>query len=200
MLYNNTYQKNPTLWGNKPSILLTMFEDRFLAGSNCLDLGCGQGRDALYLAKKGFNVTAIDSSDVAINQLKQKADEEGISIETVCSDILSFDIAPEKYQLINIVNVFQFLPREQCLKLISDLKNKIAKDGFIIIKSFTVNDAGFIRTRNNKTNTFFQSNELKELFSNLNSIHYFEYIMLDSGHGDMPEPHLHGIVEIVAQK
>jgi len=92
------------------------------------------------------------------------------------------------------------LPREQCLKFISDIKEKVAISGFIVIKSFTVNDSGFVKTRNNNTNTFFQSNELRELFSDFNIIHHFEYLTLDPGHGEKPEPHLHGIVELVAQK
>ena len=201
MSYNNAYQNTPNLWGDKPTNLIVFFEDKFEPGCNCLDLGCDQGRDAIYMAKNNFKVIAVDNSEVAIEQLSQKIKEENISnIEAICSDILLLEIIAGKFQIIIAINALQFLPREQCLKFIYSMKEKIAANGFIIIKSFTVNDSGFVKTRNNNTNTFFQSNELKELFSDFNIIHYFEYLTLDPGHGEKLEPHLHGIVELVAQK
>ncbi len=201
MSYDNAYKKSPNLWGNKPSNLITIFENKFEANSNCLDLGSGQGRDAIYLAGKGFKVTAIDSSDVAINQLNQKIKKEEITnLESVCSDVLSFEIIQEKYQVIIIINTLQFLPREKCLKLITNIKNKIALNGFVVIKAFTTSDSSFIRNRDNTNNTFFTPNELKDLFDDFKVLHHFEFIALDPGHGDKPEPHLHGIVELVAQR
>lgn len=201
MSYNNMYQNAPNLWGDKASSIITLHEDKLPPGCECLDLGCGQGRDAIYLAKRGFKIIAVDNSETAIKQLDQRIKEMSVdNIEAICSDVLSFSIEPGKYKAIIAINVLQLLPREQCLMLVGDLKGKITDDGLIIIKAFTVADSGFIKTRNNKTNTFFQQNELKELFSDFKIIHYFEYLTLDSGHGDKPEPHLHGIVELVARK
>jgi cyclopropane fatty-acyl-phospholipid synthase-like methyltransferase len=201
MSYDNAYQKNPNLWGNKPNILLTMFEYLFKANSNCLDLGCGQGRDALYFAKKGFNVTAVDSSSVAIDQFKKNIEEENAAnLEAICADVKDYKIASGKYQIININNLLQFLPRKNSLELITGIKDNLSAEGIILINAFTTGDSQFVRTRDNKNATFFQPNELKELFGDFNILHYFEFISLDPGHNERPEPHLHGMVELAAQK
>jgi hypothetical protein len=113
---------------------------------------------------------------------------------------LSFNIPTQKFKVINAINLLQFLPRQQSLLLIDNIRKSIANSGFIIIKAFTVNDSSFIKKRDNKNMTFFYPDELKGIFNDFKIRHYFEYITLDQGHGDTPEPHLHGIVEIVAQK
>lgn len=60
---------------------------------NVLDLGCGIGRHALYLAHLGLNVTALDSSEEALNVLRKTAAEKKLYIKIIqadyCQDILS---------------------------------------------------------------------------------------------------------------
>lgn len=52
-----------------------------------LDVGCGSGRDAVYLAKRGWRVTAVDSVDKALGSAKQRAVEAGVEVEWVSGDI-----------------------------------------------------------------------------------------------------------------
>jgi len=200
MSYNKTYQNNPNLWGNKPNNLLLMFENDFIPNSNVLDLGCGQGRDALYLAKKGFNVLAIDSSNIAIKQLLEKSEQEQLTNLTVeCVDASNFSLQSNKYQIINLHNLLQFIGKDNSLKLINNIKDKLSPDGFVIIKAFTTNDPESLKN-NPKTHTFFEPNELKKLFDGFKIKHYIEHTIKDIGHTNKPEPHYHGIVELVAQK
>jgi len=61
---------------------------------NLLELGCGQGRDCLFFASKGINVTALDSSNIAIDQLSKRAKDMRLEITTSTYDIsqkLPFD-------------------------------------------------------------------------------------------------------------
>lgn len=199
MSYNKTYQNNPNLWGNKPNNLISMFEKDFEPNSNVLDLGCGQGRDALYMAKKGFNVVAADSSSTAIEQLLEKAKQEQLTnITAKCIDVNNFNLESDKYQIINIHNLMQFIGKDNNLKLINNVKNNLSPNGFVIIKAFTTKDPEYLKKI--ATHTFFEPNELKKLFNSFKIRHYIEHIIKDIGHGNKPEPHYHGIVELVAQK
>lgn len=67
-----------------------------------LDLACGTGRHALFLAKLGWQVTAVDASPVAIELLRQRAAELRVSIQTAVADLESgaFVIEPDRYDLI----------------------------------------------------------------------------------------------------
>jgi SAM-dependent methyltransferase len=76
--YDALYKENEHYWGRKPSPLSLLLLAHKRRG-RLLDLGAGQGPDTIYFAEKGFKVTAIDTSSVAINHLKKHAQEAGLS-------------------------------------------------------------------------------------------------------------------------
>ena len=77
-----------------------------------LCLAEGEGRNAVYLAKRGFTVTAVDFSAVALAKAQQLAKANGVTIETVEADLNSYDLGEQCYQ--GIVAVFCHLP--SCLR------------------------------------------------------------------------------------
>jgi SAM-dependent methyltransferase len=56
-----------------------------------LDVGCGSGRDAVYLAKRGWSVTAVDSVDKALASAQRRAAEEGVDVQWVKGDVAALD-------------------------------------------------------------------------------------------------------------
>lgn len=83
----------------KPAPLLVEVAGR-LASGDALDLACGPGRHALYLAKLGWRVTAVDASAVAISLLRERAG--GLPIQAIRADLErgEFRIASEAYDLV----------------------------------------------------------------------------------------------------
>lgn len=84
-----------------PSPLVARFASGLAAG-DALDLACGPGRNALYLAERGWRVTAVDGSPVAIEILRARAREKGLDIDTRVADLerSGFRIPPAAYDLI----------------------------------------------------------------------------------------------------
>lgn len=197
--YNKIYSAGGIAADIKPSQILSLVWRNFLSNSKILDLGCGQGIDSLFLAKNDFSVTAIDSSDVAINQIKIKKDEFKLdNLELICGDISDFDIEKNKYQVIICRNVLNFLNKDKALKILNNLQNNIQKGSYIIIEIFTKNDPSFVS--NNKFTSYFEEQELLNIFSGYKIIYYLENVVLDSGHPGFPNPHKHGVARIIAQK
>lgn len=65
-----------------------------------LDLGTGEGRNALYLAENGWTVTGVDLSEVAIDQAKKNASQRGLTFEAVVGDLDTYDFGTERYDLV----------------------------------------------------------------------------------------------------
>lgn len=198
MYYDSVYKENKNFCGTKPTSLLTRVAKKRLPGKEFLDLGCGQGRDSFYMARKKFNVTTVDNSRVAIAQIKEAADQKKLkNIQAICKNITKFEIEPNKFSLIGIIGTLHFLKKSDSLKIISDVKKKILLGGFIIISSFTEANLPSKRRKSH-----FKFGELKKLFSEPDfKIHfYLENTYLDSGHVGQPEPHKHGKVGIIVQK
>lgn len=197
--YNKIYSTSKIFDGTKPSQILSLVWRNFLPNSKILDLGCGQGIDSLFLSKNGFFVTAIDSSDVAINQIKIKKDEFKLDhLELICGDIKHFDIEKCKYQVIVCRNVLNFLDKDRALKMVNNLQNNIQKGSYIIIEVFTEDDPSFVS--NNKFASYFKEQELLTIFSDYKIRYYLENTILDQGHPGFLEPHRHGVARIIAQK
>ena len=66
-----------------PSTFASYVSDLIKKGESILELGCGNGRDSFYFAKKGFHVFAIDQSKIVINRIKKK----NINPKFICKDI-----------------------------------------------------------------------------------------------------------------
>ena len=196
--YNRIYSSSDIQEDFKPSQSLSQIWHNFLPGSSVLDLGCGQGFNSLFLAKNNFSVTAIDSSDVAINQIKSIKDELKLSnLELICRDINDFKIEKDKYDAVICRNVLNYLDKDKALEIIKNICDSAKICAYIIIEVFTKNDSSF--ASNNKFVSYFDEQELLKIFSGYKIYFYLENTILDYGHPGFPAPHKHGVAKIIVQ-
>ena len=163
--YNKIYSSSNVSEDIKPSQIISLIWRNFLSGGSVLDLGCGQGQDSLFLAKNNFSVTAIDSSDVVIDQIKVVNTKFKLdNLELVCADINDFKIEKDKYDVIICRNVLNFLDKDKVSGLIKNIKDNIKIGSYIIIEVFTKNDPSF--KLDNKFVCYFEEQELLKVFLN----------------------------------
>ena len=86
---------------------LIEFYSKIQTKGKLLDLGCGQGRDAIALAKLGYEVTGIDHSEVGIQQLNKIAQEENLPVKGIVGDIYEFSDFVE-FEFILLDSMFHF--------------------------------------------------------------------------------------------
>lgn len=122
----NKYYKKENYFG-KPYPGLVDFFKTYPERNVVLDLGCGQGRDALFLGSIGYQVTGIDISDVGIQQLNKAAQREGLQVKGIVADIHSFSITDE-YDMVLLDSIFHFYKndiekeKKLLLRIIKEIK------------------------------------------------------------------------------
>ena len=96
-------ERDGARWSGRPNGRL-LAEVSSLPPGRALDVGCGEGADAIWLARNGWAVTAIDISDVAVIRAREAAELAGTDVEWVCGDALqtpfpagSFDLVSMQY-------------------------------------------------------------------------------------------------------
>jgi len=199
--YNQIYKNDKIVWGREPEALIKKALNFLEKGATGLDLGCGQGKDSLFLAKKGFKITAIDLSKEAIEQIQAKIKKnKKLHIETICKNINDYKIEENKYDFIIGIDIFQFLTDKKIVNLIKDIKNKLKNNGLIIISSFTIKDPSYKKSNKKNIKYYFKPKEITNYFKDFEIIYYFEGIIKDSGHAGFPRLHKHGVVQIIARK
>jgi SAM-dependent methyltransferase len=84
-------RKNPPLWdaGVPSNDLKKAVDDRTIPPGRAVELGCGSGTDAVFLASKGFDVTAIDIAPTALGQALEKARKAGVQVRWLLADVLN---------------------------------------------------------------------------------------------------------------
>jgi SAM-dependent methyltransferase len=97
------YAEKAALWSGRPNGRLVA-EVADLSPGRALDVGCGEGADAIWLARNGWTVTAIDVSQVALGRAQEAAGLGGADVEWICGDALqvvlpngSFDLLSMQY-------------------------------------------------------------------------------------------------------
>jgi len=107
---------------------------QYVKPGKTLDLGCGSGRNALYLAFKQFAVDAVDINQVNINNLQQIAMQENLDLTAQVADLNNFKIT-KQYDFILSTVVLMFLAPQTINGLIAQMQNATNKGGYNLIVS-----------------------------------------------------------------
>jgi SAM-dependent methyltransferase len=89
------------IWSGQPNGRLVA-EVADLTPGRALDVGCGEGADAIWLAGRGWSVRAIDISEVAIGRAQEAADRAGVEVEWVTGDALQMPFAARSFDLVSM--------------------------------------------------------------------------------------------------
>jgi len=160
-------------------LLVRAIRDR--APGRALDLACGRGRNALLLASRGWQVTAVDTDRVAIESLDAAAREQSLSIEPVLADLEKgeFVLPPDSYDLICDMLYLQ-------RNLFAPIRAAVRQGGRFVASILVENDP-----LREPRRFRLRPGELEALFSGWKIDHYAEG---DIGEGD----HRHDVAEIIA--
>jgi SAM-dependent methyltransferase len=133
-----------------------------------LDVAMGTGRNALFLASRGYEVTGIDISPVAIERCRAEAQRQGLRLEAICADLKTYTLPSETYDV--VVN-FYYLQRDLCSRLADALR----LGGVLIFQTFAVEQRRF-GWGPTEDEFLLKPGELRTLFPQLEELVYREGI------------------------
>lgn len=127
--WNQRYAATELLWSAGPNRFVVE-QTTGLAPGRALDVACGEGRNAIWLAEQGWSTVAVDFSDVAIGRGRKVAAERGVEVDFRVGDVTETTIEGT-FDLI-LVSYLQ-LPSEQLEPCIERLRNQLNPGGTIIV-------------------------------------------------------------------
>jgi tellurite methyltransferase len=180
----------------EPAKELVKLAEALPEGANVLDLGCGEGRNALFLAEKGFDVEAIDISQNGIDKLNRLARERKLSIKAEVRDMKNYRFEFE-YDLIIAHGSLHLIERENWRKLISEMKTHTKSDGYNVVAVFTDILPPPADLKEFHVGLF-KEGELFDLYQDWKTVSTESYVFKDEHPGGIR--HIHPINKIVAQR
>lgn len=138
--WNERYASVPILWNVDPGPFLGG-EVGAMAPGRALDLGAGEGRTTVWLAQRGWRVTAVDFSDVALDRGRQRAEAAGGAglVDWVLSDLVDYEPPHAAFDLVLLL--FVHLPAADRRRLLDRAAAALAPGGTILVVGYDSTNA-----------------------------------------------------------
>ena len=193
--WNKKFGKDDYLYGKRINTFIKSVCKRFSKNEEVLCVGEGEGRNAVHLAKLGFKVSALDSSDLGFVKLNALAKEQNVEIENICSDIKEWN-STKKYAA--IVMSFFHIEEDDKKSVFTLLENALEKEGYLVLEVFSKNQINYSSGGPKDIDLLYDVKGLKEIFKN-STIHTLEETLttLDEGKGHQGEA---SVIRLILQK
>ncbi len=126
--WNQRYSTSELIWTGEPNQFLVA-ETETLPPGGALDVAAGEGRNAVWLARRGWHVTAVDFSNVGLAKARALADHAGVTIDTVLGDATR--PVGGTYDL--VIVLYLQLPEEQRRQAIANAAAAVSAGGLLLI-------------------------------------------------------------------
>ena len=183
MDWNKRFSIEDYLFGADPAQALVKLEHYLIPQGDTLVIADGEGRNSVYLASRGFRVTASDSSTVANIKAKALAASQNVEVNYQVEDFFDIDWSAKQYD--NIVGIFfQFIPPDKIKQVLMALRTAIKKGGTLLIHGYTPQQIE-LATGGPKDVSFMYNKELfEDVFESVEILVNKEYqIKLSEGSG-----------------
>jgi SAM-dependent methyltransferase len=122
-------ERDGGMWSGRPNGRLLAEATRLTPG-RALDIGCGEGADAIWLARSGWTVTAIDISDVAVGRAREAAELAGATVEWVRGEALQTPLPARSFDLLSMQ--YPALPRSAGEPAVRTLLDTVRPGGLLL--------------------------------------------------------------------
>lgn len=196
--YEKWYEGTDYYWGLEPGSFLEELI-RLCPPSpdkKVLDIGCGEGKDAVYMAQKGYKVTAFDLTENGIKKTKALAKERNVEINAYVDDINTFEIK-EKYDIVYSTGTVQYLfenNKEAFFEKIDQITNP---DAIVYINVFVEKPFLELPPDWDREEKMWRSGELFTYFGDW-KMERIDEIIFEDNSGSIP--HFHCMDTIVCRK
>lgn len=197
-IYEEEYKTPEYYWGLEPSrmcyrVLELLPPTKHL---RLLDIGCGEGKDAVFFARNGYDVTALDISDAGLDKTKRLADMIGVPIKVLKADILDFRL-DSNYDILFSSGVLHYIKPEYREEIFGNYKQFTNTNGIHVFNVF-VNKPFIAPPPEKEPNAYkWHSGELLG--------YYHDWLIPDSSEvvfdcNSSGIPHKHAMTKMIAQK
>jgi tellurite methyltransferase len=185
------YLQEEYYWGKEPNQLAQRILDYIprneIKGKKVLDLGAGEGRDSVFLAKEGFDVLALDISPAGLDKAKRLANEMNTTIRTLEGDLNTF-ILPYKVDVIYSIGTLQYIHPNNRDKQFQHFKDNTLSNGLNVLFSFIEHPDIKIAPDWGKNEYLYQREELQSYYVDWETL-FTEEIIFDCNSSGIPHRH-----------
>lgn len=192
--WNSKFSHEEFLYGIKPNTFLASKIKLLKKESELLCLGEGEGRNAIFFAKRGFKVSAFDASDIGLAKLDKKAQEENLDIKTVCLDLNEWK-SDKKYDV--IVASYLHMYKDERIKLFEKIEDSLNPNAYFIGEFFSKKQLNFKSGGPKDEDLLYNVDDFNKNFLYCDKEVSEQEVILDEGKGHQGDA---SVIRVIIQK
>ncbi|MDH5218343.1 MAG: class I SAM-dependent methyltransferase, partial [Gammaproteobacteria bacterium] len=169
MSWNERYATDEWLFGTEPSEFLVEHKHLFTSGQKVLAIGDGEGRNGVWLAKQDLEVTTLDIAENAVDKAQRLAKREGVNIEALCQDIVTWDWPSQYFDA--VVSIFVHLPPHDRRFINSRIVNCLKPSGLFFLEAYHKKQIEYATAGPTDSDMLYDEKELLNEFSTMEVLH-----------------------------
>jgi tellurite methyltransferase len=195
--YEEDYKKDDYFWGVEPSPMCLMVLEHLppTRPLKLLDIGCGEGKDAVFFARCGYNVSAFDISEAGLEKTKRLADKANVNVHTFRANMWDYRL-DEKYDVLFSSGVLHYIKPELRNEIMNDYKAHVNDNGIVAFHAF-VSKPFIPPAPDDDFHHLWKSGQLFTCFHDWHIEHCSEYIFDCNASGTQ---HRHAANRLIARK
>lgn len=134
-MWDERYSGTEFAFGKEPNDFLRETFEQIPTGGHVLCLAEGEGRNAVFLAQQGYNVTAMDMSEVGLIKATQLAKDRGVTITTQVADLADYPFGTNKWDA--IVSIWAHVPDALRQHIHAQIVTALKPNGVFIVEAYT---------------------------------------------------------------
>lgn len=170
--WNTRFAVSEFIYGEAPNDFLREQAPRLAPGSRVLSLGEGEGRNALFLAKLGHALTAVDASHEGLAKLLARASATGVDITVVLADLARYQ--PGEAQFDAVVSVFCHLPSALRRMVMARAIAALKPGGLLIMEGYTPRQLAFATGGPKDADMLLEADIVRGELAGLELLHFVE--------------------------
>ncbi|MCE5182068.1 MAG: class I SAM-dependent methyltransferase [Betaproteobacteria bacterium] len=172
--WNQRYSGDEFFYGTAPNVFLTLQAHRLRPGQSVLAVADGEGRNGVWLARQGLNVTAVDFSPVAVEKARRLANQNGVAVRHEIGDLFALDWPESCFDAIVAIFI-QFVGPEQRRILHGFMKKALKPGGLLILQGYRPKQLEYKTGGPSSAENLYTEETLREEFADMEILHLAEH-------------------------
>jgi cyclopropane fatty-acyl-phospholipid synthase-like methyltransferase len=195
--WNERYGNDGYLFGEEPNAFLRAQAELFAPGQSVLAVADGDGRNSVFLAGLGAEVTAIDFSPIALEKSRLLAAQKGVEVKTDLRDLYEWRAAEAEYDAVVAIFI-QFAPPEKRSRLYDNLKTALKPGGLLVMQGYRPKQIDYKTGGPPHAANMYTAELLREAFGDFDISHLEEHdSLVDEGRGHSG---MSALIDLIARK
>ena len=170
--WNQRFSAEDYIYGTAPNDFLAQHYRQIPAGGRVLSLGEGEGRNAVFLARQGYQVTAVDAAEQGLIKIRRLAAQHGVEVATIHADLEEFCIEPGQWD--GIISIFCHLPASLRQRVNAHIVAGLRPGGVLLLEGYTPRQLQFATGGPKDTHLLLAPADLQQELSALSLLHLQE--------------------------